>query len=95
MTGTIGRFTYKIIAPRKEDMPFNAIVQVGPKMWSTDEDDWPILSPNLMTEAEIDHHINALKADLDKVGRLAKKALKRANEKTMALVSARKANNSN
>jgi hypothetical protein len=45
-------------------MPFRAIVHIGPRHWSTGEDGWPCLTPNLMTEGEIDHYVSALKADL-------------------------------
>ncbi|MEE8625608.1 MAG: hypothetical protein V3T19_09730 [Acidiferrobacterales bacterium] len=54
MAKTIGTFTYRIIAPGKDDMAFNAIVRIGLQQWSTDKDDWPIVSPDLMTEGEID-----------------------------------------
>ncbi len=89
MAKTIGTFTYRIIAPGKDDMAFNAIVRIGLQQWSTDKDDWPIVSPDLMTEGEIDWNINAYKQDLDRVGRLAKRALTRANEKTRAESAAR------
>ena len=99
MAKTIGTFTYRLIAPREDDMPFNAITHIGLQRWSNLGDDWPILSPQLMTEGEIDYHINAYKEDLDRVGRLAKRALKRANEKTRAesaaWVARRKAKGSN
>ena len=39
-----------------------------------------------MTEGEIDWHIRAYKEDLDRVGRLAKRALKRANQRTRGWV---------
>ena len=84
MAKTIGTFTYQIIAPGKDDMAFNAIVRLGLQRWSTDNDGWAMVSPDLMTEDEIDWQINAYKQDLDKVGRLAKRALNRANDKTRA-----------
>ena len=90
MGNTIGRFTFKVLAPRKGEMPFNAIVEIGPKRWSTDENGSISLTPYLKTEEEIDSQISAFKADLDKVGRDAKRALRRANERTLADVSARR-----
>jgi len=84
MAKTIGRFTYRIVAPGKGDRPFNAIVNLGPHHWSTEKDGWPCLTPNLMTEGEIDHYVSALKVDLDRVGRVAKKALTRANDRTLS-----------
>ena len=84
VTKTVGRFSYRILAPKKEDeIPFKAIVHIIPKFYSFDgKDGWPLLSPQLMTEQEIDWHVQAYKEDLDHVGRLAKRALQRANERT-------------
>jgi len=93
MAKTIGQFTYKIIAPKGDDLPFNAIVHIGPENWSTDESGWPSQTPQLMSEGEIDYHIAAFKEDLERVGKLAKAALRRANEQTLEAVRAR--NNSN
>ena len=50
MAKTIGQFTYKIIAPKGDDLPFNAIVHIGPENWSTDESGWPSQTPQLMSE---------------------------------------------
>lgn len=84
MSNTIGKFTYVTYAPNKGDMPFNAIVMIGLKSWKEGEQGNISLTPHLMTEAEIDWYINALKADLGRVGRLAKRDLKRANDRTLA-----------
>ena len=79
MAKTIGRFWYTILAPKKDaDIPFNPIVHIVPKHHTRTEDGRVLLSPNLMTEEEIDYHIQAYKEDLDHVGRLAKRALRRA-----------------
>jgi hypothetical protein len=91
VTKTVGKFTFDLIAARKGVQPFNAIIRIGLKSWSTGEDGWPCLTPHLMTDKEIDYHLNALKADLDRVGRVANQALKRANEKTLANVGTSKA----
>ena len=87
MTKTIGKFTYQLIAPRKDDTPLSAIIRIGPQNWSTGEDGWVCLTPDLMSDSEIDYYINAFKKDLERVRRLAKRALKRANEKTLASVA--------
>ncbi len=89
MAKTIGKFTYKIIAPTGNDRPFNAIVHIGPENWSTDGSGWPVLTPQLMTEGEIDYCIAAFKEDLDRVGKLAKAALSRANKQNLAAVKRR------
>lgn len=81
MAATIGKFEYRIIAPRKGDPPFSPFIHIGLENWSTAADGWPRLTPQLMTDGEIDYYVSKFKADLDKVGRLAKRALQRANEK--------------
>ena len=78
---TIGRFWYRILAPNKDGYPFNPIVHIVPKVHTQDAKGKILLSPNLMTEGEIDYHIQAYKDDLDHVGRLAKEALRRANKR--------------
>ena len=85
MAKTVGRFDYSILAPKQGDIPVNAIVHIVPKTYSTDESGRPLLSPQLMSEQEIDWHVQAYKEDLDHVGRLAKRALRRANERTREL----------
>lgn len=84
MAKVTGAFTYDIAIPSIGGMPFNAIVHIGPENWTTDKNGCVHLTPDLMSEGEIDYHVTALKADLDKVGRLAKVALRKANEKTRA-----------
>lgn len=93
MAKTIGQFTYKVIAPKDDDSPFSAFVHIGPENWSMDESNWPSLTPQLMSEGEIDYHIAAFKEDLDRVGKQAKAALRRANEQTLKAVSARNSSN--
>ena len=82
MAKTVGRFGYRILAPNIGDKPFNAIVHIVPKTYSTDNEGRPLLSPQLMSEQEIDWHVQAYKEDLDNIGKLAKRALQRANERT-------------
>ena len=83
MAKTIGRFGYAIRSPKKGDPPMNAIVNIALRVYSRDADGRIHLSSNLMTEEEIDCHIRACKDDLDYVGRLAKRALRRANKRTL------------
>lgn len=50
MAKTVGTFDYRILSPKQGDMPFNAIVDIVPKTYSTDKEGWPLLSPQLMSE---------------------------------------------
>ena len=82
MSNTIGRFSYKIVAPKKGDeISFSPFVHIVPKRYVKDAEEWPLLSPNLVTEGEIDRYIQDLKDDLDHVGPLAKRALRNAKER--------------
>jgi len=93
MSQTIKQFDYKIIKMKKSDsMPFGPIVIINLDHWSGGNGEAPQISPHLMSEGEIDGHIALLKADLDAVGRRAKRALAKAKEDTLAIVSVRNAN---
>lgn len=75
-------FGYRIVAPRKGDPPFPAYMYIVPKDYnSVGDDGWPLLSPQI-TEPEIDGWIQAFKDDLDEMGKRAKGAMKRANNRT-------------
>lgn len=89
MSNTIKKFDYRIIKMKKGDkLPFNPHVEIVLQQWTSNKDDsTPIISPNLMTEAEIDWHIQQYKADLDAVGKKAKAALLRAKDETRSFVS--------
>lgn len=79
MGKTIGQFTFHIVKMGKnERLPFNPIVTIGLDHYSSNKDEMPSVSANLMTEDEIDYHIQALKDDLDAVGKKAKVALRKA-----------------
>ena len=80
-------FHYKLFTPEAGDRPFRAFVYIVPKSFSSGEDGWPLLSPQI-TEPEIDGYIQSYKEDLDRVGRLAKRALRRANKRTRDMISA-------
>ena len=77
MAKTIGAFDYRIHKPKIGSVPFPATVYIIPKDYTTGEDGWPRLSPDLMSEQEIDEYVQACKEDLDHLGRLAKRALLR------------------
>lgn len=90
MSNTIGQFDHTTTKLRKGDngLPFNPWVNICLKHWVGVEkgSGAPLLSANLMTEQEIDFHIQALKDNLDAVGKRAKKALKDAQTSTLDLV---------
>lgn len=88
MTKTIGKFGYALRAPKKGDRPMNAIINIVPRSYSRRVDGEIHLSSDLMSEGEIDWHIQAYKDDLDRVGKLAKRALRRANKRTLGRLRA-------
>jgi hypothetical protein len=75
---TIKQFDYSITKGRPGDTPFSPHVVLTLAGHGTNEDGTPLLSANLMTSAEIDFQIQALKDDLDAVGKRAKAALAKA-----------------
>ena len=79
-------FDYRIVAPNKGDHPFRAFVYIVPKSYSSAEDGWPLLPPQL-TEPEIDGWVQEFKDDLDRMGKRAKRALQRANKKTLEVLA--------
>ena len=80
MAKTIGKFWYRIYAAKRgEEIPLPPSVHITLKAYTSDAKGHPLLSPELATEEEIDYHIQAYKEDLDYVGLLAKRALRRAN----------------
>ncbi len=81
MANTIGRFDFELTAmqqPRPADaLPFCPFVRFCLAHSSpATRDGFSSISPNLMTEAEVDEFIAALKKDIDAVGSRAKTALK-------------------
>jgi len=81
MSKTIRQFSYDIVKMGKaERLPFNPIVTIRLDHYSKNKDGMPAVSPHLMTEEEIEYHIQALKDDLDAVGKNAKSALRKAIE---------------
>ena len=91
MSKTIGRFGYTIAKMKKSDrLPFNPVVHICLEHWR--ENGAPIVTPQLMSEREIDEYVKYLKDDLDSVGRKAKAALVRAKASTLKIVSDRNSN---
>lgn len=79
MSKTIKRFTYKMLATKEGFPPTNPIVRFYLKWGSEDEKGWPSVSPDLMSEAEIDSYAELLKEDIDRVKRTAKLNFRKAN----------------
>ena len=95
MSNTIGQFGYTVtkLAKKDDGLPFSPFVVIDLAHWGSESASGsPIVSAQLMTPAEIDHHIKALKNDLDAVGGRAKRALKEAKDQTLAIVQARNSN---
>ena len=82
-------FDYRIVAPQKGDHPFTAFIYIVPSSYSSHDDGWPLLSPQI-TESEIDRYIQAFKDDLDRMGKRAKRALQRANKRTLEMLTEKK-----
>lgn len=79
---TIGRFSFEVFKRTKDmQLPMHPFVRLCLKRWGDTvggPTDSPALSPQLMTEQEIDRHIDELKEDLEKVRSEAKRALRKA-----------------
>lgn len=86
---TIGYFDFSITKMTADHkLPFDPIARIGLKRWQeAAADGGPVISPHLMSDAEIDEHIAALKDDLDAVGAKAKRALRMARDETQRIVS--------
>ena len=94
MANTIGKFYYEISGSEKDDeILIGPIVHITLKTYSQNANGWPVLSNNLMSEGEIDWHIQAYKDDLDHVGRLAKRALRRRRNKIREWLAERRDKN--
>ena len=88
----MSRFTiYSPYSKWKEtDIPNNAHVNLAVGTCSL-ERDHILVSPNLMTEEEIDYAVNAMKDELEMMRKKAKVELKKQNERIRAAVDARMA----
>lgn len=82
MTKTIGRFDFETIEAETENvLQFGPTIRLCLKFFGTTSGGFPTISPDLMTEDEIDYYVAQLKADLDAVGKSAKEKLKKSKEK--------------
>lgn len=79
---TIGQFSFELFKrPKDASLPMQPFVKISLKHWGDTvggPPGAPVISSQLMTDAEIDAHIKALKDDLDKVSSEAKGALLKA-----------------
>jgi hypothetical protein len=93
MSKTIKQFDYQIIKMAKgDDLPFNPHVEIVLDHFTSKGNGPPIISPDLMSDGEIDEYVEQLKADIGAVGKRAKDALSRAKGETKAIVSNRNSN---
>jgi len=83
MSRTIGQFGFELVRRDKltpGEISLPPYVYLNLKGW-TEHNGTPGISAQLMSEGEIDAIVDALKKDLDKVGRSAKKGLAQALRK--------------
>ena len=78
MGSRLGRFNYEILGGKKGQYPTSAVAQIILTRWTKSERGAVLISPDLMTAAEIDLHVDELKRDLDAVAKNAKAALRKA-----------------
>jgi len=83
MASTIGRVDFEITAMEnvrpEGQLPFAPFIRLCLAHWGQlSRDGSPLLSSNLMSDAEIDEFVSALKDDLDTVAKRAKGALAKA-----------------
>ena len=72
----MAKFKINKFAPKKNDIPFSPFLRIELSEFAKDENDNIILSPQLMTESEIDYNFNSLIDQLQKLKTKAKKELK-------------------
>jgi hypothetical protein len=68
------------VAPRKGDMPFTPYLHIYLSEHFSDSEGHTLLSPQLMTDKEIDEAIDFLIMQLEKARKMAKAKLKKAKE---------------
>lgn len=68
------------VAPGKNDLPFSPYVHIWLSQYSGDSAGNIFLSPQLMTDVEIDESVDRLIQQLEKARRKAKRELKQAKE---------------
>jgi len=69
--------TFKVAA-KKGEPPFNPYIKICLSEYSNDSEGNVFLSPELMTEKEIDEAIDFLSSQLEKARKSAKRELKKA-----------------
>jgi hypothetical protein len=69
------------VAPGKGDIPFPPYVHIYLSEYSSDSAGRPLMSPELMTDREIDEAIDYLASQLEKVRKAAKLQLKKIKER--------------
>lgn len=91
MKKTVEQFTFRVFRMEKGDtLPFDPRIEIVLDHWSSDSNSPPAVSPHLMSDREIDLHIQQLKDDLDAVGQKAKAALRSAQTATKELFRGKK-----
>lgn len=68
------------VAPRKGDLPFTPYVHIYLSSHSMDDSGRSLMSPELMTDIEIDETVNQLIEQLEKARKKAKKELQKKKE---------------
>ena len=68
------------VAPRKGDKPFTPFVHIHLSEHQSDSKGHILLSPQLMTDKEIDEAVNSLVKQLENVRKKAKLKLRKAKE---------------
>ena len=68
------------VAPKKGDMPFPPYLHIHLSEHFSDSEGHILLSPQLMTDKEIDETVDLLVVQLEKVRKTAKLKLKKAKE---------------
>jgi hypothetical protein len=77
VVNTIKKFHFVIVKNKYNEMPMNPIINICVSNWTiSDRSDAPIVTPDLMTDREMDEYIRYLQDDLAAVGLAAKAALR-------------------
>ncbi|OPL11754.1 MAG: hypothetical protein AVO38_15605 [delta proteobacterium ML8_D] len=69
------------VAPKKKELPFPPFVHLYLSSHSIDDDGRNLMSPELMTDKEVDETVDYLIVQLEKARKKAKSELKKANTK--------------
>ena len=81
MKSHIHKFNFISSSPRKGDMPFKPFLKLTLASWSESKNGLITLTPDLISDQEMDANIDALKKDLDRVGQMAKLELEKINNR--------------